>query len=477
VSFASYAYVAFLVACFVVHWLLPVRARKPFLVAMSYVFYGSWSAPFCLLLLAVSLFSWAYGLFLSKKEDPGGWLWLGVAVEVVPLLYFKYTNFAIQGAASLVRALGGDVNPPAFDIVLPLGISFFTFQGIAYLVDVATGERPFARLLDFLLFKAFWPQLIAGPIIRPEEIREQILEPRRLAYDDVAWGARRVILGLFEKMVLADLAASVVDAAFVPNAKVALVDSVVGIAAFGLQIYWDFSGYSSIAIGSARLFGYRFPENFDWPYASRSPQELWNRWHMTLSRWIRDYVFTPLTFASRGSRRLGFVWLVLSMAVCGLWHGAAATFVLWGVWHGVFLVLQQTWLKGLFAGTEPGKPGRRGLRGAAAFVVTLILVNAGWLLFRARSLEQVWAMARPILTLQGGLRPAVLRENDVLIAAILYAGLLLAQVVAPRLPRLREALAARPALRTGLTSAGYSLAIVAIVVFDREATAFVYFQF
>ena len=300
-------------------------------------------------MLAVSLFNWAYGRFVLPKASSAKPLALGVLVNLAPLLYFKYTNFAIANAAAALDLLGFNVSAPVLAIVLPLGISFFTFQGIAYLIDVASGEEPFVRLEDFLLFKAFWPQLIAGPIIRPAEIREQIETPRPLDYDLFAEGATRILYGFFKKVVIADMLAPTVELVFAPSAAPAFVDVVTGILGFGLQIYFDFSAYSDIAIGTARLFGFVFPENFNWPYTARSPQDFWRRWHMTLSRWIQDYVFTPLNFATRGNPRLGGLWLVVAMAICGLWHGAQWTFVLWGVWHGVLLLSNQTFLKRFFS--------------------------------------------------------------------------------------------------------------------------------
>ena len=476
-SFASYTYAVFLALLFLAHWSLPARMRKPLLVVASYVFYCSWDWRFGFLLLAVSVFSWAWGLLLSRRAGEGRLVWIGVAIELLPLLYFKYTNFALGNLAWLARAAGGGWHFEPWHIILPLGVSFFTFQGIAYLVDVATGDRPFTRLGDFLLYKGFWPQLIAGPIIRPEEIRDQIETPRQVSYDDLAEGTRRILSGLFKKVVVADTLAPVVDAVFLTNAHPGFVDTLVGVAGFSLQIYCDFAGYSEIAIGSARLFGYRFPENFDWPYLARSPQEFWNRWHMTLSRWIRDYVFTPLTFAFRSSPKVSVVWLAVAMALCGLWHGAAWTFVLWGVWHGALLVLNQTLLKPLFAGLEPGKPARRSLRSVFALALTWSLVCAGWLLFRAQNLGQVGSMARAVLRFEGGLRPTVLRENDVLVVAVFLAGLFAAELALPAWKRAVRAFPAASRFGSPLRAALVVLAILAVVVFDRQSQAFVYFQF
>ena len=477
-SFASYLYLAFLCGCFVVHWVLPVSWRKGFLIAASYAFYASWAPHYCLLLFAVSLFSWAYGLWLAalaKRDASVRWLWLGVAIELLPLVLFKYSAFAAENLQGLAHGLGVTWQLPELAWGLPLGISFFTFQGIAYLVDVAAGEPPFRQWPDFLLYKAFWPQLVAGPIVRPSEIQAQIATPRTLEAADVRTGGRRILCGLFKKVVLADLVATYVDSAFVPNARPGAVDALAGILGFGLQIYWDFGGYSDIAIGSARLFGYRFPENFDWPYVSCSPQEFWTRWHMTLSRWIGDYVFLPISFALRGTRALGLFGLMCAMALCGLWHGAAWTFVLWGTWHGVLLVLNQSALKHFFS--RSSTPGRWQLRAACAWLATFVLVHAGWLLFRARDLAQVVDFGTALLTLRGGIRPSVLRENGVLIIAGASCALLLAQLLREPIARYAAVWAARPRTAAMLRGVGYALALVLIIVFDREAQSFVYFQF
>jgi alginate O-acetyltransferase complex protein AlgI len=359
------------------------------------------------------------------------------------------------------------------EIVLPLGISFFTFQGIAYLIDVATGEEPFVRLQDFLLYKAFWPQLIAGPIIRPGQIREQIETPRPLDYDLVAEGARRILLGFFKKVVLADMLAPNVELVFAASASPAFVDVVIGTLAFGLQIYFDFSAYSDIAIGTARLFGFVFPENFNWPYAARSPQEFWRRWHMTLSRWIQDYVFTPLNFATRGRPTLGNLWLVVAMAVCGLWHGAQWTFVLWGIWHGLLLLSNQTVLKRFFE--RASREG--GVRGAAALVLSFAAVNLGWLLFRALSLEQVGRYLVTLGTVRGGLRPTLLRENAILAVAVALAGLAAAPWVRDLLVSWKARIAHGEMLARIARPIVYASIIVLVIVLDQEARAFVYFQF
>jgi alginate O-acetyltransferase complex protein AlgI len=473
--FTSYTYIAFLAIAFLIYWLLPIRWRNPFLIIASYVFYASWKWQFGFLLLALSVFNWAYGRWVLAQRESTSALSLGVAVNLSALLYYKYAGFFVANAAAVADLFGAHWHPSFGDIILPLGISFFTFQGIAYLFDVATGDEPLTSFSEFLLFKALWPQLIAGPIVRLGEMREQLAPRRSIDYDDVAYASQRILYGFLKKVVFADNIAPAVELVFSSTAVPNAIDAVTGIIGFGLQIYFDFSAYSDIAIGSARLFGFRFPENFDWPYLAKSPQEFWNRWHMTLSRWIRDYLFTPLTFSMRRRPKLAPISLLVAMALCGLWHGARWTFVIWGIWHGILLLLNQTVLRPFFP--TPGRPMSRA-RSFAAWLVTLTLVFAGWLLFRATSLQQALVFAESIVTLRGGLRPTILRENWILMIGLVFAGLLLVQLLRGAWNRAQGRFGdtiARWAPR--LAPVAYCLIILAVIIFDQEAKAFVYFQF
>jgi D-alanyl-lipoteichoic acid acyltransferase DltB (MBOAT superfamily) len=504
VIFTSYTYALFLLAAFVIHWSIPRSWRKAFLIAASYVFYASWDWRFAFLLLGVSLFNWAYAERVLAREDPG-LLWPGVVVNLLPLIVFKYSGFFYENVAGLANVAGADLAPRLpWTILLPLGISFFTFQGIAYLIDVATGERPM-RLVDFLLFKALWPQLIAGPIIRAGEIREQIEGERLISYDDWSYGCRRLLAGAFKKVVLADNLAPVVDTVFRATA-VGAVDAAAALLGFALQIYFDFSAYSDMAIGSARLFGFRFPENFDWPYLSRSPREFWTRWHMTLSRWIRDYVFTPLTFAMRGNVTASRFGLIAVMALVGLWHGAAWTFVLWGVWHGVLLAVNDVVARRLGpphpafghllpkgegtrddGGREPspasvgeGAPERsKGADEGVSWMTlfTFALVTLGWLLFRSATVAQAVDLLEAIVTMRGGGRPSVLRVNGILIVFVYFLGLMAAQLARPRIEHFMNATADGSMGLRILRPIVYAVAILSVIIFGQEAQSFVYFQF
>jgi alginate O-acetyltransferase complex protein AlgI len=473
--FTSYTYLLFLAVVFVIHWSLPSAARKLFLVVASYVFYCSWKWQYGFLLLGVSLFNFTYARWVLARSASTGALVLGIAVNLSLLIYFKYTNFFLANAAGVGRVFGLHWQAPILDIILPLGISFFTFQGVAYLFDVASGEEPLEHLLDFMLFKALWPQLIAGPIVRLHEMRDQIISPRTLDYSDVAEGCQRILFGFFKKVALADNLAPSVEMVFFSSSPANAVDAITATLGFGMQIYFDFSAYTDIAVGTARLFGFRLPENFNWPYLSASPREFWNRWHMTLSFWIRDYLFTPMMFASRRRPGLAPLWLLIAMALCGLWHGAAWTFVLWGVWHGVLLALNATVLKNVFPPPDETLKAKVSLfRNLLGMAATFLLVNVGWVLFRARSMGQALSLFHAIAVFRGRFRPSILRENDVLLVVVVFAGMLTAQVIQSlKWPRRVLPQWSLPLLRPAL----YALMIVTIIVADREAQAFVYFQF
>lgn len=471
--FTSDVYVVFLIATVLLHWLLPASFRKTFIILASYVFYATWNWHYLFLLIGVSLFNWAYALFVVTRFKARGILLLGVLANVCVLGFFKYTNFLIDNASVITGWVGGSWTLRALQITLPLGISFFTFQGIAYLVDIASGEKPLHRLSDFLLFKALWPQLIAGPIVRISEMREQLAARRILTGSAALAGARRIIMGFSKKLVLADTLAMTVDKVYAPGATASTMDVALGTIGFGLQIYFDFSAYSDIAIGSAALLGFVFPENFNWPYGAASPVEFWNRWHMTLSRWIRDYVFTPLSFTFR--RRVGMETLCLvgAMGLCGLWHGAKWTFVIWGLWHGMLLALNSTFLKGWSGRAEATSRAGRGLR----VVITYGLVNLGWILFRSETMGQALGMYGTLATLRGGPGLRVVTGLECLFVLSVLGGLFVADSLQAPLGRAWATLVqGREWLQPLRLVADVALVHLAII-FGASPKPFVYFQF
>ena len=336
----------FFLACFLpvllgLYALAPSRARNAVLLAGSLFFYA-WGEPKAILLmLALIGVNYAAGLAIARRLPPDGSpaprgarlaLALGVAADLAALGTFKYASFLAQN----LQALGLRVPDPG--IALPIGVSFYVFQCVSYLADVYRRTIPAERSLpDFALYVSLFPQLVAGPIVRYASIRDA-MHDRSLRADDAAEGLRRFGRGLAKKVLVADTLAKVADAAFPADlAGLPQAFAWAGAFCYALQIFYDFSGYSDMAIGLGRVFGFRFPENFDHPYCSTSVREFWRRWHMTLSGWFRDYLYIPLGGSRRGAART-YLNLVLVFALCGLWHGASWCFVLWGLWHGLGLV-------------------------------------------------------------------------------------------------------------------------------------------
>ena len=459
--FTTYSYFAFLLLAVAGHWLLRApTARAVWLVVCSLTFYAFTQGTFVFVLLAYVLFNWWAGLRIAESKEQKLLLWV-LGANLMPLLYFKYWP-------TLLASLPGAQNTSLSATVpfaAPLGISFFAFQASAYLVDVSRGGAPMTSLLDFTLFKTFWAQLVAGPIVRASEMRDQL---RVRVWDGTAStkACGRIVNGLMKKIVFSDLVAPIANQAFQATHPTFL-DALFGTLAFGLQIYFDFSAYSDIAIGSAQLLGFRLPENFDWPYAARSPQDFWQRWHMTLSRWIRDYVFLPLTMHYRRKPWMSRGSIVFAMALCGVWHGAGWTFLLWGLWHGVLLAANATFLRNFFTPMEPAA-WRRWL----AFGATFVLVQLSWIFFRAESVLQVSEFFSALFTMRSGLQRAAVRENGIIVVTLLWGGLFVLQQNRARI----ASWLAHP--RTQLfISPLRALQLALVIVMHQNATSFVYFQF
>lgn len=371
----------FLPILLALHALCPPGGRNLLLLVASVIFYASGAGSFTSLILASIAVNYAAALAVARHGDGPAGRWLlraTVAANLLVLAIFKYASFAVENANVAASAFGWSPwRVPA--IALPIGISFFTFHAISYVVDVKRGDAvaqkgPVAAALYLLLF----PQLIAGPIIRYREIADQ-LASRRVGLSDAAYGARRFVIGLAKKMLVANIVAGPADAVFArPPEELTAALAWTAALCYTLQIYFDFSGYSDMAVGLGRAFGFRFPENFRYPYAATSVQDFWRRWHISLSSWFRDYVYVPLG-GNRGSALGTYVNLVAIFFLCGLWHGAAWTFVAWGLFHGAFLVVERL-----------GRTGGGAAAGAGVHVVhrvyTLLVVIVGWVLFRADTL-------------------------------------------------------------------------------------------
>lgn len=384
-------YLVFLAAVCLLYWLLPRPGwRKAFLLLAGCVMYAAFDVRFLLVLLAVSAATYWLGRAAAGGGHPGWCTALSVALNLGALAYFKYANFFLAGTEQLLIRIG--VTPPAsLPILLPIGISFYTFQAIAYSVEIKRGKiRPVENFVDFGLYLAFFPKLIAGPIVRPVEFLPRLADPPRgLSRSEAASALRLLVTGLFKKVVIADGIAVLADISF----RAAAMPQgsgfpaplyIAGFYLYAVLIYADFSGYTDIARGSAGLLGLPLPENFHRPYFSLSPGEFWNRWHMTLTQWFREYVFYPLSrrwmIAShrRHPRLVQIAATMITMTLVGLWHGAAWTFVLWGAWHGLLVSLDR------LLGFTPLRWWQKLLAGTATFH----LVGLGWILFRAASLEE-----------------------------------------------------------------------------------------
>jgi alginate O-acetyltransferase complex protein AlgI len=368
----------FIPVFFSLYWLAPERFRNPLILGGSLLFYAV-GAGSTVAVLAVSIWLNQFlGMRMSRASGRRRKLLLivGVALDLLGIAYYKYLTF-LWGLANDTAVAGGFwalPDPP--DMPLPVGISFFTFQAISYLVDIYRGEiPPAAGYSEFATYHSLFPQLVAGPIVRYREIREE-MHGRRIDLAAVAEGTYRFCLGLGKKVILADNLGTVADAAFAaPPGGLGFVQAWLGIICYSLQIYFDFSGYSDMAIGLGRLLGFHFPENFDQPYRSANITEFWRRWHMTLSRWFRDYLYIPLGGNRRGILRTSInLWLVFFL--CGLWHGAGLTFIAWGLYHGLMLSLERV-TRNRF-GWQPF--------GWASIPVTFVLVTIGWVFFRAPTL-------------------------------------------------------------------------------------------
>lgn len=360
------------------YFIMPRAARNGWLLMMSILFYAWGEGWYALVMVATIVFNYGMGRWLAGTA-PGArrrTLLLAVAVNLGALLAFKYSAFMAENLAPILMWCG--VRLPAFAPPhLPIGISFFTFQAISYVVDVAAGRIPAqANIIEYGMYKAFFPQLIAGPIVRYCDVAAEVAA-RRESSSEMAAGIERFLIGLAKKVLIANVLAEPADSVFaLPSNELTGTLAWLGIASYGLQIYFDFSAYSDMAIGMARMFGFHFKENFDYPYAAVSMRDFWRRWHISLSSWFRDYLYFPLGGSRVGGARTSANLLVV-FAACGLWHGAGWNFLVWGLYHGMFLTVEHWW-------------GERFARWWAPLrhVYVIATVAVGWVFFRADSLTQ-----------------------------------------------------------------------------------------
>lgn len=454
-NFATAAYGLFLLIVVVVYWLLPRTAGRWWLILASFVFYASWNALYVPGFVALILVNWWLGRAAVARPR------LAVAgvllVNLGLLAYFKYAAWVVGSAASILGWVTGQPQPDSLlTIILPLAISFVTFTMLSYVIDIARGHLRPARLDHFVLFVTFFPHLIAGPIMRGRELLPQIRHPRPFAAEHLRLGVPWIIGGLAKKTI-GDNLAPTVFAVFEDPAAFSTFSVWVGIVGFALQIYFDFSGYTDMARGSAALMGYRLPRNFDWPVRATSIVEIWHRWHITLSRWLRDYLYKPLVGGSRRGVRV-YAALMVTWILGGLWHGAGATYLVWGVWLGAGITVH--WWYRLRRRNRPGLPV------PVAWVITWLFVLVGLVLFRAPTLESAAATLRSAFTIHGGAEvPAVIAIACTVLVILQWSGW----------GRVTDLFAPVGSVRR---YASYGFAMVAIVLgVPVRVIEFVYFQF
>jgi D-alanyl-lipoteichoic acid acyltransferase DltB (MBOAT superfamily) len=380
--FNSINFFVFLPAVLLVLALAPRSWRNPVLLVSSYVFYGSWDWRFLALLFATTCIDYWVGHKIhsaSARESQLRFLWVSLTANLVVLGFFKYFNFFIDSAAELLGAAGLSVSMPTLRIILPVGVSFYTFQSMSYVIDIYRRDAmPADNFRDYALYVAYFPQLVAGPISRVGDLLVQLQSPARLTAERANIGLMLILLGLVKKVLIADMVAPEVDRIFSSPSEMSSGMLLRGAYLFAFQIYGDFSGYSDMARGVSELFGVRLIINFQQPYLSQSITEFWRRWHISLSSWLRDYLYIPLG-GNRHGRAMTYRNLMLTMLIGGLWHGANWTFVAWGGWHGFFLAVERM----LGIGDEQAARERAFLPRVLATLVTFHVVVLGWVFFRA----------------------------------------------------------------------------------------------
>jgi alginate O-acetyltransferase complex protein AlgI len=416
--FNSLHFVWFFVAVYALYRLLPHRPQNWLLLVSSYYFYAAWDWRFLSLLLGSTIVDYSCALALGRVEAPARRrviLCASLGFNLTLLGFFKYFNFFAENLHALFGTLGWQADFVTLRVLLPIGISFYTFVTMSYVIDVYRRQIPPTHdLLDFAVFVAYFPHLVAGPILRASRLLTQIDSPRRITRDQMRDGAWLIAWGYFQKVFVADNLASLANFVFDPAVDHTGVNVLLGVYAFAFQIYGDFAGYSNIARGTSKLMGIELVENFRFPYFVRSPQEFWRHWHISLSTWLRDYLYIPLG-GSRGSPWQTRRNLFITMALGGLWHGAAWTFVLWGIYQGVMLIAYRSidrvrWLNAAWLGNHP-------LARVTGWAVMFHITCYGWLIFRARSAGQIGSMTSSLLT---EFAPASVNVDSLLIPLVMY---------------------------------------------------------
>ncbi len=401
--FNSFEYLLFLPIVFLIYWIVfkSVRSRNLFIIAASYIFYGWWDWRFLVLIFLSTLCGYFCGIEIERCFEKGrrgagkALLWVNVILNLGVLFTFKYFDFFTQTFSQLVSLVGWHPDWVTLNLVLPIGISFYTFQVLSYTIDVYRGDMKATHDAPaFFAYISFFPQLVAGPIERASNLVPQFSRHRTFEYAEGVEGLKMILWGLFKKMVVADNCAVGVNHIFAQYQDVGAINLWAGMLLFTFQIYGDFSGYSDIAVGSAKLFGIRLMQNFRTPYFSRSISEFWRRWHISLSQWLRDYLYIPLGGSRKGGVRTS-VNLMIVFLSSGLWHGANFTFIAWGAYHAMFLIPESVVRR--YLGMK-SRCDMITIRDFGAIIFTFIIVALGWVLFRAPNMSTAFDYIKLMFT-------------------------------------------------------------------------------
>ncbi len=470
--FQTTEFAVFFLVVSAVHFALSLERRTWLLLAASYYFYMSWDARFAVLILASTIIDYVCCIGIEQNEARRRpYLVASIACNLGILGFFKYYGFFVDSATDAMSVLGFDAHLPALDIVLPVGISFFTFQSMSHTTDVYRREiRAERSFLRFALFVAFFPQLVAGPIVRASQFLPQLRRRFRFNAARLYWGLERILVGLAKKVVIADNLSPLVDLVYADPSIFDTKMLWLATLCYSVQIYADFSGYSDMAIGLARILGFKIPENFDMPYCSRTPSEFWRRWHISLSTWLRDYLYIPLG-GNRGGRVKTERNLMLTMLLGGLWHGASYNFILWGGIHGLLLVIYRP--------IERVAARLKGLHGPVLKLLStallFLIVTTAWVPFRARSLADCGTILEGMYVgWSFGFEVDQLTDVSLTFVAVILAVVLVAHVVGTRMRPVLAFARRTPVLRS------VTLAVLVFTVFQFRflgQTPFVYFQF
>lgn len=473
--FHSTEFLPFFAIVFAAYWLLPWQsARTWVLLVASFYFYATWNHWLALLIGVTSVGDYLIGRGMDATDSPGrrrGLLIFSLVMNLGLLAYFKYVNFFLDSLEASLHAAGTSVSLPTLQIILPVGISFYTFEAINYTMDVYQKKvRAERNLAHFLLFITFFPHLVAGPIVRARHFLPQVAHFKRWNWCRLQWGVNLFVLGLFKKLVLADRMAELVDPVFAAPDTFKTGAIWLAVISYSVQIYCDFSGYSDMAIGLAHMLGFKLGKNFNMPYAAVNISDFWRRWHISLSSWLRDYVFIPLG-GSRGSRTQTCLNLLITMTLGGLWHGATWTFVLWGVVHGGLLVVHRLFQDGCSTRNWLRIPLVTPTGKGTCILATFLAVSFAWVLFRAETFQVAWSVYyRLLVPCTGAGSPA-----DSRMIIYLWVLVWLAHVIgSTRLWKVKP-WTSWPSPVQGLAFA--SAVLVMVVLIPGNVKPFIYFQF